>query len=496
MGFHEQISNSMRNLCDSSNDNQTDNQPEENASAAGMRALTKNRVQNKPVEEVKSENRIQPVTFKHVERGTPNSNKAVDKKSEPDATHDSSNQQPQHFKKKAKRRFDTTVDLPLGKPKGKYVGSSRIEDSSTSTFPDNKTSSDSRTNQPPFQPPVQERTGEPQIIRNSSSFRTPHSRTFPARDQYDIENSERPNCQNSKCQVSQKAVVTDVDPQVVENSLRVNQVTLSFGFRVLRNVALIDPTTHIASSSSHLGGIKFLHTPTVYQPRPRSSITAGNQVMSSTSRSSSHPAIEEITIEALFEKMRTYSGSMRATRAFRDDKSVKKVLGSPEFSALSSRIETKHSESKERLIVIGEEIFLFVKKKPLRFSNRKSGTHFSHFRNFLFSDENLRRDTYLRELMSGNNGICPLLALLKFPRLILIEAEVEDLFRWGFTTNVVQVVAKKADNTVGFRALHMPSDNQFNIDVHSSNDQEIAQIGSDSQDNTRGLSQENSQVKQ
>lgn len=118
-------------------------------------------------------------------------------------------------------------------------------------------------------------------------------------------------------------------------------------------------------------GIKFLHIPTVYQPQPRSSIRAGNQVMSSTSGSSSHPAIEEITIEALFEKMKNYSGSMLATRAFRDDKNVKKSLGSAEFSALSSRIETKPSESKERLIVIGEEIFLFVKKKPLRFSNRR-----------------------------------------------------------------------------------------------------------------------------
>lgn len=98
MGFHEQISNSKRNLCDSSNNNQTGNQPEENASTAGMQALTTNRVQNKPIEEVKSEKRIQPVTLKQVEKGTSNSNKAVDKKFEPDATHDSSNQQPQQSK--------------------------------------------------------------------------------------------------------------------------------------------------------------------------------------------------------------------------------------------------------------------------------------------------------------------------------------------------------------------------------------------------------------
>lgn len=98
--------------------------------------------------------------------------------------------------------------------------------------------------------------------------------------------------------------------------------------------------------------------------------------------------------------------------------------------------------------------------------------------------------------MSANDGICPLLALLEFPRLRLIEAEVEDLFRWGFTTNVVQVVAKKAGNTVGFRALHMPSDNQPNTDVQSSNDQEVAQINSGRQNNTRSLFQENSRVKQ
>ncbi|KAM3181864.1 hypothetical protein ACTXT7_013511 [Hymenolepis weldensis] len=490
MGFHKQISSSTRNLCVSSNDNQTDNQPEENASAAGMQTLTTNRVQNRPNEEVRSEKRMQS-TFKQVEKGTSNSNKAVDKKSEPDATYNSSNQQPQQFKKKGKRRFDTSVDLPLGKPKGKYVGSSRIEDPSTSAFLGNKTPSDSRTTQPPFQPPVQERTGEPQIIQNPSSFRTPHSRTVLARDQCYIENSKRPNCRNSRFQVSQKAVVTDVDPQVVENSRRINQLTHSFGFRVLRNVALIDPTIHITSSSSSLRGIRFLHTPTVCQPQPRSSIRAGNQVMSSTSRPSSHPAIEEITIEALIEKMKKYSGSMLATSAFRDDKSIKKVLDSTEFLALSSRIETKPCESKERLIVIGEEIFLFVKKKPLRFSNR--GVFIDHYLNFLFSDENLRRDTYLRELMSANDGICPLLALLEFPRLRLIEAKVEDLFRWGFTTNVVEVVATKARNTVGFWPLQMLSDYQSNTDVQSSNDQEVAQISSGSQGNTRGLSQGNSQ---
>nr|CDS29792.1 hypothetical protein HmN_000900800 [Hymenolepis microstoma] len=447
MGFHEQIPESRRN------GNRTDIQPEQNDSTtAEIEASKSNRDQNKSLEKVEAEIKTEVVTSTEVEEGTSNSNNVANKQCE---NGDSPKQQPKQ-RKKGKRKFNTIIELPLGKPKGKYIFSC-FEHPNLQNI---KNPSDSRAHQAPLDSRVEEQGGELRVIRNPPSFSTPPSQAVHPQNRHFRRNLEQPH-------VPQRAVVTNVVQRFANNSIRSNQVAHAPNYRDVRNADLIYPTRNETSGFLNLNGNQLVQTPILYQPQPQPSTSASNPVVLATSTLPNCPEVNEIAIDALIERMKEYRGIMLATEAFRGDCSVRRALSSANLEYLLSRLEIRSPESKDRLIVIGEEIFLIVKKTPLRFSNRRVFIH--HCLNFLFSNENLRCDSYLQTLIATNNGICPLPSLLEFPRLRLIGAQFEDLYEWVFTTDIVELVRNEVGNVAGVRPLLMASFNQSYNDGQSSN---------------------------
>ncbi|VDO08781.1 unnamed protein product [Rodentolepis nana] len=309
-----QISDSTRNYS------QTDNRMTQNVrSAAGVEALSDNQDHNRSLVEVEAENGAQIATSKQVKEGTSNSNNVVNEQSAP-------NKQTRKSKKKEKNKFNKTIDLPLGKPKGKYIFSSSSECPNSQNIRNPSYSG-------PRQASVEVRMGEQQIIRNPPSFST-RSPTGHPRSRHYRRNLERPNYQGTSNQVPQCVAVPNVDLPAAGNSIVSNRVVHT----------ATHPTRNQKSSSSH---------------------------SRATFRFFNNPDMKPITADELVKRMNEYHGTMQATEAFRKEEIVKRAINSANLRHLYSRLEIINRDSRDRLIVIGEEVYLFVKRTLVKYLNRR-----------------------------------------------------------------------------------------------------------------------------